>query len=240
MNQNNLASGIKYFLDGVNLLKHPKLRSFLIIPILINTIVFFLITGAFFHYFDQLLNYLLGWLPDFLEFLAWIAITVLGVLIAVFYGYCFSAITNIIAAPFYGILAERTEEIASGVEIPDETLSQLIPRTIGRELTKLWYFLWRSLIVFILSFVPVIGPVLAIIWAMWSMAIQYSDYAADNHQTPFSVFRSLLRQRLWSTLGFGGIVMLCLMIPIINILVMPAAVIGGTLFWANELRELRS
>jgi CysZ protein len=34
--------------------------------------------------------------------------------------------------------------------------------------------------------------------------------------------------------GFGGLVMLCTMIPVVNFFVMPAAVAGATLIWVRE------
>ncbi len=71
------------------------------------------------------------------------------------------------------------------------------------------------------------------------MAIQYVDYAADNHQTDFVTLRKMLRKRRYSSIGFGGTVMGCSMIPVLNILSMPAAVIGGTLFWVNEIKGLQ-
>lgn len=70
------------------------------------------------------------------------------------------------------------------------------------------------------------------------MTIQYSDYAADNNQIHFRYLRKKLRKRIYSSIGFGGTVMGCSMIPFINIVAMPVAVIGGTLFWINELKDL--
>ncbi|MCA4079158.1 sulfate transporter CysZ, partial [Pseudomonas kurunegalensis] len=36
------------------------------------------------------------------------------------------------------------------------------------------------------------------------------------------------------SLGFGGITYLALMIPGVNVVMMPAAVAGATLFWVRE------
>lgn len=232
----SIVNGVGYFTQGLQLLTHKQLRLFLIIPVLINTLVFFGVTALFFQQFDYLLATLTSWLPSWLEILAWIVAIVAGILVVIIYGYSFSAITNIFAAPFYGVLAEKTEAIITGQTIPSEPWSQLIPRTLGRELRKLWYFIWRSLLVLLLSFIPVVGPIIVLIWGAWSMAIQYSDYPADNHQTPFPHLRVLLRRQFWSTMGFGGAVILGMMIPIVNIIVMPAAVIGGTVFWVREMR----
>jgi len=43
-----------------------------------------------------------------------------------------------------------------------------------------------------------------------------------------------LREKRWQSMSFGGIVYLLLLIPVVNILMMPAAVAGATLFWVRE------
>ncbi|MFP3499407.1 sulfate transporter CysZ, partial [Pseudomonas sp. SIMBA_059] len=43
----------------------------------------------------------------------------------------------------------------------------------------------------------------------------------------------------WQSLGFGGITYLALMIPGVNVLMMPAAVAGATLFWVREKGDIR-
>jgi CysZ protein len=43
-----------------------------------------------------------------------------------------------------------------------------------------------------------------------------------------------LRKKRWQSMSFGGIVYLVLLIPVVNILMMPAAVAGATLFWVRE------
>ncbi|MCA4079437.1 hypothetical protein LD001_29955, partial [Pseudomonas kurunegalensis] len=43
----------------------------------------------------------------------------------------------------------------------------------------------------------------------------------------------------WQSLGFGGITYLALMIPGVNVVMMPAAVAGATLFWVREKGETR-
>jgi CysZ protein len=48
-----------------------------------------------------------------------------------------------------------------------------------------------------------------------------------------------LRSKRWQSLGFGGITYLALLIPLVNILMMPAAVAGATVFWVREKGDAR-
>jgi len=66
------------------------------------------------------------------------------------------------------------------------------------------------------------------------MAIQYIDYPADNHKLGWNEMLRWLREKRWQSMSFGGIVYLVLLIPVVNILMMPAAVAGATLFWVRE------
>ncbi|MCY1379177.1 Sulfate transporter CysZ [compost metagenome] len=62
----------------------------------------------------------------------------------------------------------------------------------------------------------------------------YIDYPADNHKLGWNEMLAWLRKKRWQSLGFGGFTYLALMISFVNILMMPAAVAGATLFWVRE------
>ncbi len=67
------------------------------------------------------------------------------------------------------------------------------------------------------------------------MSIQYTDYPADNDRLSFKRLRQLLSQNRVLTLGFGASVTVATMIPGINLFVMPAAVCGASIMWAECL-----
>ena len=210
-------------------------------PLLINFALFIVATTVLVQQFSAAMDWTSGFLPDWLGFLAWIIWVLLAFVVLLVYGYSFSMITNLIAAPFNGILAERIELHLTGKAPPSEPLGEMIVRTLGRELLKLWYFVSRGLMVtlglFILSFMPGLNlliSVLGLAWGAWSMAIQYVDYPADNHQTPFPRLRQHLGNHGFNSLSFGGIVMLGNMVPLLNIFVMPVAVSGATVFWIKS------
>ncbi|MCP8900205.1 sulfate transporter CysZ [Gilvimarinus xylanilyticus] len=240
----NPAKALDYLSRGAHLITTPGLRRFIVVPLLANVVVFILTTIALVNLFSDVLSMLMGWLPGWLEFLAWVLWAIFALALLVFYGYSFNLITNLIAAPFYGFLAEKIETKLTGIPLPEETWAQLIPRTLGRELVKLWYFFTRGLLVLLVVIISWFIPglnliVLAIttLWAAWCMSVQYVDYPADNHQTPFPELRKKLGAAPLTSYSFGGLVMLGSMIPIVNIFVMPIAVAGATVYWVEEMRE---
>jgi CysZ protein len=242
--KNNAFNGLNYLTRGAELIVKPQLRWFVLVPLMINLVLFFIATSFLIQQFGVAMEWLLDWLPGWLEFLAWIAWVIFAGLVLLIYGYSFSLITNLLAAPFYGILAEKTELLVRGEGPAPESLSSMIPRTIRRELIKLWYFITRglaiALVMLVLSFIPLVNvlvPLIGFIWGAWSMAIQYTDYPADNHQLAFTESRARLGQQKYSSLSLGSLVMLGTMIPIANIFVMPIAVVASTLFWIDELEQ---
>lgn len=244
---NHLVAGAYYLIQGAKLLSHPKLRNYILLPLIVNCIIFATLTGFVFSYFDAIAQ--LDLVPEWLNFLEkalnWVIWFLLAVVILISYGYAFNILTGLFASPFYGLLAQRTEEVITGVAVAEEPLLKMILRTLFREVTKLLYFISRGIFIILLmllvSTIPILNllvPVIGTLWSAWSMALQYADYAADNHQTDFSLLRKKLRHCKYSSTGFGGMVMMLSMIPIVNIIALPAAVIGGTLYWLNELEEL--
>ncbi|TVZ40768.1 CysZ protein [Alteromonadaceae bacterium 2753L.S.0a.02] len=247
---NNLISGARYFLDGVRLLWHPRLRAYILVPLLVNIALFVVLTSVLISYIGTFGNGVTLDVPDWLQvvvdFLLDLLSFVLVVMVLVVYAYSFNIITNVIAAPFYGLLAEKAEEVLTGAPVDTEPLSSMIPRVFKRELKKLLYFIVRGFLVMLMMLlvgltVPVVGgmlaPLIGLAWSAWCMTLQYADYPADNHRCSFTAVRKKLSQRSMSSFGFGGMITACSVVPVINIFAMPAAVTGGTIYWLNELRD---
>lgn len=236
-----VLSGPQYLQEGLRLVLRPGLRLFVLLPLLTNLLLFIGLIYFAGYEFNAWVRDLMPTLPSWLNFLSYILwpLFVLLVLLMVF--FTFTMIANIIAAPFNGLLAEKVEVVVRGTdEFPPFSLAELwalVPRTMVREMLKLRYFLPRAIGLAILSFIPTLNLIAAPLWLLfgvWMMAIQYIDYPADNHKLGWPEMLAWLRQKRWQSMSFGGIVYLVLLIPVVNLLMMPAAVAGATLFWVRE------
>ncbi len=236
-----VLSGPQYLKEGLKLVLSPGLRLFVLLPLTINLILFvaliYVAGQQFGNWVDSFMPSLPNWL-SLLEYILW-PLFVVMVLLMVF--FTFTMLANIIAAPFNGFLAEKVEVVVRGEDtFPPFSWGELlamVPRTVGRELRKLGYFLPRAIGLLILSFIPVVNLVAAPLWLLfgvWMMAIQYIDYPADNNKMSWQDMLAWLREKRWQSLGFGGITYAALLIPFVNILMMPAAVAGATVFWVRE------
>jgi len=240
--KNNPFTGINQLLQGLKMLTRPGLRRYLLAPVAINIVVFVIIGWIGFSQFDSLLNTFLpesSWL-SFLRWLLW-PLFALSVLLITF--YTFTAVANLIAAPFNSLLSAKVEEILTGNKPPESrrTLQQLILPTIQSELRKLGYFLLRAiplLLLFVIPGINLLAPFLWLLFSAWFLAIEYADYPLGNHGLDFRSQHDRLKQTRLAALGFGGGVTLLMMIPILNFAAMPAAVVGATRLWcAGTARE---
>ena len=235
---------MNYFLQGFTLIQTKGLKRFVFIPLAVNLILFSCALYALFGQIDGAIIWLvelipdwLGWLKTALSYIIW-PLAVISVLLV--FALIFGTLANWIAAPFNGLLAEKVEKHLTGQDLGDTGVMDIvkdIPRTLGRELSKLGYYLPRAIGFLLLFFIlPVIGQVLWFLFSAWMMAIQYCDYAFDNHKVSFKDMRRTLNQSRGSCFSFGIGVSVFSMIPIVNFLVMPVAICGATAMWVDNLK----
>ena len=236
-----VLSGPDYLREGLKLVLSPGLRLFVLLPLAINLILFVALIGFAIDQFSGWLASLMGSLPGWLSFLDFLLWPLFVVLLLLMVFFSFTLLANIIAAPFNGFLAEKVEVVVRGEDtFPPFSWNELlamVPRTLKRELRKLSYFLPRAIGLLLLSLIPGLNLIATPLWLLfgvWMMAVQYIDYPCDNNKVSWDDMLAWLRAKRWQSLGFGGITYVALLIPFVNILMMPAAVAGATLFWVRE------
>jgi len=246
--QGSLSDGISYFTRGIRMLRHPGVRPFVIVPLVVNVLIFASLIYLVVDFLSGALAAGMNEAPDWLSRLDWLIWPIVAIALALITGYLFTAVAILIASPFNGLLAEKVEEIVTGQAVrgPEGIRGALMsfPRAVARELEKLLYYLPLFLLVLVMSWIPPFSAVAPALWLLlgaWTMAVQYVDYPMDNHLLSLRELKDVLRERRLSSLGFGGIVALVSGIPVLNFFVVPAAVCGATLFWCEELsREMES
>ncbi|WP_339799999.1 sulfate transporter CysZ [uncultured Marinobacter sp.] len=243
MLRGNVFTGFGYLGEGFRLMRQPGLRRFVIIPMVINVLLFAALFWAMAQFFSTMIAAAMAWLPDWawLQALDWLFWLLYGVVILLVMAYGFVMMANLIGSPFYGFLAERTEALLTGKEpeSPGGWLSVLkdVPRILWREVQKILYYLPRAIVLLLIGLIPVVNLIAAVLWLLfngWMMALQYVDYPADNHKLPFRQLRQRLGDRRLSAFGFGLPVALLAMVPVVNLVLVPAAVCGATAYWVRE------
>lgn len=242
----NPLTGVSYFITGLSLINTSGIRRYVLIPLLINILVFS--AGFWFaiSQFDVFISWALAELPSWLSWLEWIMWPLFAL---TFYGlvfFCFSIVANIIAAPFNGPLAAAVERNICGSDYVSENkpFVQEAKDSIINELVKLKYSLYLMMPLAFLSLIsfafPLISPLVAVLWmvyTVWVLTLEYADFPMANHTMSFPAIREKLASKRILSLGFGSIVLLATMIPFVNFLVMPVAVAGATKMYVQEFKN---
>lgn len=225
----------------------PSLRRFVLIPLLVNMVLFTVLITVAVDGFDALMGF---WIPQgdtlwltALRGLLWVVFAALSLLILFL---TFSAAANLIGAPFNGILAERVEIYLAGPQAHPpaqgwrELLTGAVPALLN-ECRKLAYFTIVGALVLILYLIPVLNVLFPLAWLLfgaWMLALEYLAYPMENHGFTLSQVRKAIKSRRLTVLGFGLCASLLTMIPIVNFFIMPAAVAGATALWTEQRRYL--
>lgn len=240
------VDGFRALAAGFGLLTRPGLKRYVFVPLCINLLLF---AGLIFwaaDSFSALLDWLLPQLPDWLAWLAWLLWLLFALLAALLLFFGFTLVANLIAAPFNGLLSARVEQLLTGrppPEGPGGGLAGLLREAGGAlrdELRKLGYFAaWGALLLLIslvLIFIPLLNLLVAPLWflfGVWALSLEYADYPLGNRGLDFASQRRHIGRHRWPALGFGTAAMLATLIPVVNFVVMPAAVAGATRLWLS-------
>ena len=224
----------------------PGLRRFVLVPLAANIILFSLMSWLLFEFITDFYDAAMLTIPEWLQFLSWIITPLLWLIGGLMTGYLSTFVVLMLTSPFHALLAEKVEEGITGEPVPamDGIAVALleVPRALFREIRKVLYYVPMALGVLLLTIIPVFTAFAPLAWFLlgaWMMSLQFVDYPMDNHRLPFRDVRDACAARRLSTIGFGGAVAFFTGIPLINLVVIPAAVIGATILWCEELRSQR-
>lgn len=223
--------------------KHPRLLQYIVIPLLINALVF---TAAVYFGLDFFAGTVAAQLPQgdawYWVALYWLLWLVAALLTAVLVFFSFTVVGNLLASPFNELLSERTEEVLGGS-------SGEQPFAFGRFLheawqailmegKKMWVFVAVMLLILPLNLLPVIGNALYALLAtgltLFFLCFEYLGFVMVRKGRFFSAQKQYILARKFLMLGYACGVMTLLAIPFLQLLCIPLAVIGATRLWCEE------
>ena len=79
-----------------------------------------------------------------------------------------------------------------------------------------------------------VEPFLLFAFGAWVSALEYLDYPLGNHGARFADVRRQADNRRLGALGLGAPVAFVSAIPLLNLIVMPAAVARATALWLDR------
>ncbi len=220
------------------LLMHSRLRALAIIPLVISvalgsvlTVLGLYVLAMNLGSISSELGNVLGFDPEgysvvMLNVFLWpIALLLLGAAIYM--------VIRLVASPFYTLLAERTlvelgSRHAASYSLRDaHTWLFISLRMLMVSLLKTLLFTVASAILFVVSFIPVLN-IIATLGFMHMLAFDISDYAFEAMEWPLSRRWAHFRNHAMTYTGLACGMGITMLIPGLNLILLPAAVVGAS------------
>ena len=208
------------------LLRHPRLWPLAALPTFFAVLL--MLAGAILAIYmvPKVESYVAptpGQLPVWVELpvslLLWTATVGAGIFLGL-------GLALLLSAPLLDLLSRRVEAQARGVV---DDAGPGLRFEIVQSLRGAVYFLVAAPGVFLLGFVPVIGPLLSLLWGARAVAFQMTDPALSRRGMSFAAKRRWHHEWLFESEGFGLAGMVGLLAPFANLALGSALVAGGTL-----------
>jgi CysZ protein len=226
----DFGRGVRHGVRGGKLLlRTPSLWPLVLLPFVLSLVAFVAVFAAVFALRDRWMALLpaAGALRSIVGVVAYIALLVIG-----FFAYL--PLATLIAAPFNESIAEAVERRLGGAEPPPFSFGRFLGdlgRGIAHAIRSLVRYLMLAAAVFVASFLPVIGPAIALVGGGY-LAARFAAY--DSLDATLSRWRwsyqrkqELLRRRRALCMGLGALVAGLLVVPVLNALALSLGAAGG-------------
>lgn len=232
---NGLTVGFRTLFTGMRLIRqNSRIFRLAIIPFFIDFLilagVFYWGSGRLSGWVESTINWMLPNASGFWYQLAYWPVFLVGWI--AFFGALFFVgyiIANLVAAPFNSLLAETALEEMGVIKKRPFNFSRWLKISAAMfwaGLLKTALFLFFGILFFMFSFIPLLG-ILASFGLLMIMAFDSADYSFEILEYNLQRRLKFFRQNTLYFAGSGLSLGMTLMIPGLNFLLFPAAVVGS-------------
>lgn len=224
--------GMKSYSVAFRFIRTHGLGWYFVFPLILNVILFTIGFYSVVEWGDVLINRLneamnvdewsfwgASFVAGSVKWLVWIVLRLLFFLV---YAYLGGYIILILMSPVFAFLSEKTESILTGINTPFNGVQFIkdIWRGVILAIRNLLVELLFTLLLFVLSFIPVVGWFTAIVLVLLSAyfyGFSFMDYSFERRK--FNVHTSVryMRSNKGLAIGNGLVFSLVLMIPFIGV-----------------------
>ncbi len=251
------SAGIKSYSKAFRFLKKHRLSWYFLFPLILNIILFVLgysstvsLSSSWFNYLSEWMNieswdfWGAGFISGFIQVFMHLIIRVLFFLL---FAYLGGYIVIILLSPVFAFLSEKIESILTGNEYPFnfKQFMKDIWRGIRLAIRNLSIELFLTLILFILSFIPLVGfftGITLFFISAYFYGFSFIDYSLERKKMDIKESVAYVKSNKGLAIGNGTIFSLVLLIPFIGVLLssflsiisLTAATIATTEAMINE------
>lgn len=237
---------LKDFLAGARTLgtgfglivRSPGLLLLGALPALITTVLLAALLGTLLYFSPDLVAWMTpfaeDWSPGWRRTLRVLLAVALFGAAALVGSLSFVALTLLVGGPFYERVAELAER-GRGLDTSGDGAStvRLLGRGLRDSLILVLIALSGAIVLFALGFVPIVGqfvvPVLAALFGAWVITLEMVGLVFQRRGLRLGARHRALRGQRAVVFGFGLPTYLLCLVPLVQLVVIPAAVVGGTL-----------
>ena len=245
--------GLRTYSEALRFIFKKKLSWFFIFPFIFNILLFGFGWDIVNAYSDAAQVYLenqfelnqsdfLGsdFLKTVIDIFVWLSFKVMFILL---FAYVGGYMIIILMSPVFSYLSERTEKIKTGVEYPF-SLKQLVKDVLRGLIIAIRNFsieLLLTLLMFIVSFIPIVGWLAAIMLffiSSYFYGFSFMDYALERKQLSLKQSIQFMRENKGLVIANGFVFSLCLIIPFAGVLLSSFAAIVSVVAATLAISEM--
>lgn len=226
------------YIGGKLIFNKPKLFKYIIIPIILNIIIYLGFIVVSYYTFGNLLNYFLFNPSSFWQYiLYYILALVIGMSLLFIILISFTFVLNILAAPFNELLCMKILDLFDHkFEHQKISILKETQRIIIVEIKKIIFLGILAIISFFINFLPVLSP-LSFLISSFILAYYYIDYALELNKYSFKNRLIFIFKNLFSIITFGISIGIIMFIPFINLLSLPICISGASILFIKLNKE---
>lgn len=220
------------------ILSHPRLLAWSAFPCFITIVLQYYLfstlqtsVGAFAVWLSGLMGLAsTGILATLIVWLSKILLFILSIL-------SFSFLASLVASPFNDFLAESTENYTTPKlpPVPKYTWTFKI-RIIWMDVVKTLFSTAGLILALIFSWIPLLN-FFSLLATFLLVTFQYVSYPQTRRGLTLVQGLGFLRRHFSASIGFGWAFALLFAIPLLNALILPLAVVGGTILVARTQQK---
>ncbi len=237
-----MSEGFRYFITSLKLISQDREIKYLsLAPVMIFILVLLigLVGGVF--YIDDLMNLFLADQMMQLNSSIRILVYVLGFLLFGFFYYVISFVaTSLVSIPICSKLSDKVIQNHTQLKIHQATLKEDIIsffKMLRAGLAKAILLIAIGIMLFICSLIPVLAP-LAFFVSILILVFDSTDFVFEKFNYGFRQRITFLKTNFASYVGLTLGLCLVVVIPFVQFLVLPLAVCGSTLLFADKRHKI--
>ena len=244
----DFSFGLRTYSEALSFIFKKKLAWFFLFPLAFNILLFWFGWDMVNEYSDAAKMYLQnqfelkqgdfwgsGFLSTVMDTFVWLTFKIMFFLL---FAYLGGYVIIILMSPVFSYLSERTEKIKTGIDYPF-SFRQLVKDVLRGVIIAVRNFsieVILTLLMFILSFIPIIGWFAAIILffiSAYFYGFSFMDYALERKKLNLRQSVQFMRENKGIVIANGFVFSLCLIIPFCGVSLSSFAaiisVVAGTL-----------